>query len=515
MSLHTTIEKFSHHFVVKNPTNTIFPILYTFSSQYTQFGMVYDAKSRKQKWRPVKTFAVYVDRGKEFRFHIGQYAEFIKALEGRYVDKTTYSIIDHADYVADDVVLELQDGWALYENQEAARSFIVDNMSRENNSPLLLMPTGSGKTSVSLITTAELGKRFALIVLATYVDKWVSDIATILKVDRSEIAVIQGSDALARATNYPDSGLTIPKAFVISLTTITKWYKTYEESRNHPKLDNYACMPYDFCEHLGIGTVIFDEAHQHPHAVYKVFTYLHVPKVISLSATLLSKDPTLMRVQSMMYPRQRRFDEIQPERYITVHACVYQIPEFHRARIQTVEHGRTSYSHVAFEKSLLNHRTVWPQYKEMLLDLIDVAYFNEKMEGDKLAIFVGSKKMASVLVEVLKKRHPKLDIRTYIEGDDYANMIDPDIRVTTIISGGTAVDVPGLRATIMTNSIESPISNVQTLGRLRKLKDRDTHFYYLYCSSIPKQVDYHEKKVELFKMRVKEQKQHYLGNIYP
>jgi len=731
VSLHTTIEKYSHFFVVKNPTKNIYPIVYQLSSKYTQFGMKFDPFTKKQKWGPLKTFAIYVERGTEFRFHIGQFQEFMDGLLNRYVDKSSYSIIEHPIKLPEKIDVEVKEGWTLRDYQQEAHDFIVEETEGNFNSPLVMIQTGGGKlqpldakikipggwttmgevkpgqtitawdgspttvlevyphglkeiyqvtfedgrstqcglehlwriyfdqsevghvcntaailevyqehdcyidllqtthqdaiekslasyvvrsllnissfdeesgdlyfqtddetlayrlqyhvrslggkasfktiseknyevtvdsrslngktkklkiisidyvgekeaqciaidhpdhlyitddfivthnTVTALTATATLKYRFAVIVLASYVDKWVGDITSILEIDKSEVAVIRGSDALQRCTRYPETDLPTPKAFVISISTIANWYKLYEEQKDHPSLEAYSCKPWELFSHLGIGTVIFDEVHQHPHAVYRIYTYLHAPRTISLSATLLTKDPTLQKVQAMMFPHHRRYDKLKLKRYITVHACAYQIADFIHSKVRTSEYGQNSYSHTAFEKSILKHPRLSKQYLDMIVKLVESSYIEGKMEGDKLAIFVGSAKMADAVVGALKKQFGRLDIRTYLERDPYENAIVPDIRVSTILSLGTAIDIPQLRVSIMTNSIESPIANVQTLGRLRELKDRDVRFYYLYCSTIPKHQEYHLKKIDLFSSRVKEHKQLFLRTLYP
>lgn len=858
--LHATITKYSHHFTVRNARGAVLQAIYKLSAEYTQHGLVFDKRSRKKRWLPIKTFGIYVDHGREFRFHIGQFSELMALMERNYVDPSSYEVLEVADYEPEDIEIEVQEKYVLREDQDEAKAFVHDGGS----CPLLLMGTGTGKaqpltakvkvpggwkqmgeivagsyvtarngkptlvtgvfpkgslpiyrivfedgrsteccldhlwrvhsskyrdkvrviktleisrllklpqvkdrlyvdlpeaedcldvklpmdpytlglflgdgnirknsvfistpdkeitdhltavlpaahklryagkydyavttglvgpgknlyvkafqamdlcgkrswekhipaeflhgsrkqrlslvqglldtdgtvdgngtvsytstskeladgmvylirslgglaktssrvtsythngekkqgklsytviirhkkpselfrltrkkeltndnnqyaatlklrirsiefvghkdaqcisvadkehlyitddfivthnTVTSLVATAERKKRFDVRVQAMYIDKWVEDIQDILKIDKSEICVIQGGDALMRATNYPASGLPMPKAFVISMSTMNAWYKLYEEDMNNPLLEAYACLPYDFCEHLGIGTEIYDEAHQHPHSVYRNHVYTHVPKIITLTATLLSKDPILRKVQSMMFPRLGRFDKIKMKQYITAHACAYQIVDYARSRLQTSEWGQTSYSHIAFERSILKHNKIRPQYLDMITDLAEKSYYNNKVPGDRLLIFVSTKFMVEAVVEALKIKWPELDIRKYLQENDYADILEPDICVTTIISGGTAIDIKNLRHSIMTISVDSPIANVQALGRLRELKhrteDADTHFHYLYCSTIPKQKEYHENKVELFKGRVLDHKQEFLGTIYP
>lgn len=865
MHTKTTIEKYSHFFVVKHPTPVITRIIYTLSANYTQFGMIKDPKTHRNRWAPMKTFAVYVDGGAEFRFHINQFRDFQEALQFQFVDPKSYTVLDMELYTPATVDLPVKEGWVLYDQQEEASSFILDGIKEGRNAPLLMMPTGSGKglvltakikipggwtemgrlrvgdtvtawdgaptkvtgvypqgtkaiyritfadgrstecdlshlwrvysaakrqwirvintaeierllrvktfmdrlyidlpepedcpdkeleldpyslglllgdggtsngdvniatpdqhvvdhfsdtlpdglaiirrsryaygiakqkghgvlnpyitklrklglmgkrawekhipkeyfhgsiaqrqalvqglldtdgtvdkdngtisftstskelaegmqylirslggiatittripsytykgeklkgrlaytvfirhkkpsslfrlprkkertkddnqyakglrlriksveyvghkesrcisvshsdhlyvtddfivthnTVTALATTSKIGYRFAVVVLAGYVDKWVKDIKNILDIDEKEIGVIDGGKKLSRSTFYPNSDLPTPKAFVISLNTITRWYGLYEERRTNPQLEAYDCLPWLFWEHLGIGTVIFDEVHQHFHAVYRTHAYLNVPVSISLSATLLSKDQTIRKVHGMMFPQTKRFDKIKMKRYITSWACAYQIVDFARSRLQTTDYGSNTYSQNAFEMSILRHKTIKAQYVRMILNLVERAYVDRYVEGDKLIIFVGRSMMAHKLVDELRKRWPQFSCRTFLEGDPPENMHEPDIRVTTVISGSTAHDIANLRVAIMTNSIDSPVANLQAFGRLREMKHRtehaDVHFYYVYCSTIPKQHEYHLNRHELFSDRTLEQKKLFLDTLVP
>lgn len=514
---HATITKYTHYFKIEYPTQAMYPVIYGLAGVYTQFERVFDKATKRTNWVPSKTYSTYIDQGNEFRFNIGQFNDFIERLSAARIESSSYVIVTHDSTEASDIDISVREGYVLYPEQQEAHDFVV--RKETGNVAMIAIPTGGGKTVTGLSAVATLGKRFAVIVLASYVDKWVGDICEILTIDKSEVGVIKGSDLLIRSTHYPGSNLPIPKAFVISISTLNNWYKIYEECRTAPQLEAYGCSVDDFYQHLGIGTVIFDEVHQHPHAVYRAHNYLNVSKSIALSATLIARDPILQRVQSMMFPKFIRFEKVKMKKYITGHACAYQIMDFIRSKIRTTEWGMNSYSHTAFEASILKQKNMQKQYFEMIGDLVERAYCHRYVDGDKLAIFVATKAMATQLTEYIKRRFPKYDTRTYLQENDYKDIIEPDIRVTTILSGGTAIDIPNLRVSIMTNSVDSPIQNIQTLGRLREMKHRtehnDVHFYYLYCSTIPKHVEYHRNKIDLFSDRLLELKEEFLGTLYP
>lgn len=757
--LKTTIHVYTHHLVVRDPSPRIKDALYALANKYTQFSMEWDRVLRRQVWRPVKTFGVYVSPGDEFRFHIGQLEPLFKEFTGFRVHPSGYDVIYHPEPKCDEVELPVKEGWVLRKEQLAAKEFITNNTEPGHNHPILMIRTGGGKdqpldalikipggwstmgdmkegmtitawdgtptqvtgvfpqgmkrilrvefedgrstecgethlwqvytgettlryecleahqlatrlkergmyidlpvseigeditlykdpftygknlstglakpiyaelktyfnashrqrceftngllrggaltyldgviqyhvkalqlakvlqymvrtlggksfieeeeggfvtrihlpnpaevlpfpvtgtfkprlkvkqvvfagnsetqcisidhpdrlyitdqfivthnTVTALITASELGKRLAIVVLAMYIDKWVGDLTNIYDIDKNDIGIIKGSDLLQRTTLYPSSGKELPKVFVISIPTLNAWYRMYETDPTNPALDAYECKPYELFEHLGVGTVIFDEVHQHPHPVFKVYTYLNVLKTINLSATLLTEEQTLRKVQSMMFPYSMRFDKVEVPKYIECQACSYQIHGFHHSGIRFLMQGRQSYSHVEFEKSILKHKKLGPQYLAMIMELFDEAYFDDYLRGDKALIFVATIKMARVLEDLMRKKYKGYKIKTYVEGEPLENATESDICISTIISAGTAIDIPKLRVSIMTISINSPVSNVQALGRLRYLNDRDTRFYYLYCSNVPKQVEYHRNKIELFKDRVR------------
>lgn len=365
-------------------------------------------------------------------------------------------------------------------------------------------------TVTALTSAARLERRLSISVLAGYVKKWQNDVLEIFEIDPKDIYTIEGGKRLVdycqtvvENQNTPEN---LPKVTIISLNTIGKWYKRFIEDPYDPTLEMYGMKPYELMEKAKIGTNIFDEAHQHLHYVYSTFCFLHIPKTISLSATLTSLDETELRIQRMMYPRHKRFEEIKMKRYITVYSCQYQIADYANSRIRTTEYGSNNYSHTAFEKSILANRFLKHQYIDMIVRMVKGGFYETMQKGDKCAVFVSTHAMAKEVCKALHREIGELDIRTYLECDPLENLMDSDIRVTTVLSGGTAHDIKGLTVSIQTINLNSIKSNLQVLGRLREIKDRDCRFYYLYCSNIPKHVEYHKNKIEQFQDWCKERK---------
>lgn len=361
-------------------------------------------------------------------------------------------------------------------------------------------------TVTSLITASKISKRLAIFVLSKYVDKWERDVKSVYDIQPEEICRIEGGKDLTNASHWVSGGSVtthpLPKVFIISINTFHVWIKKYIADPQDPCLEEYGCTLDEFLNTLGVGAIIFDEIHEHFHIVYKLICFLPTEWAIALSATLISKDEMVTKIQNMMFPRHIRFEEVKMKRYIKAFACPYQIQNFHQQKIQFMEYGTNRYSHNKYEESLFRHKTLGNRYVRMIVDLVESTYHRHYLQGDKCIVYVGKIKTANAVCNALKARFKeKYDIRTYVETDPYENVIDSDIRVSTPQSAGAAVDIPNLRVAIMTISVDSPTSNLQMLGRLRELKDRDVRFYYLYTTSIPKQVEYHHNKKELFASR--------------
>ena len=98
-------------------------------------------------------------------------------------------------------------------------------------------------------------------------------------------------------------------------------------------------------------------------------------------------------------------------------------------------------------------------------------------------------------------------VTTYVEGENVSNLYGETRCVSTIIGAGTGHDIPMLATVIMTNAISSTKSNLQAIGRLRKLEienmpDIEHSFVYFVADNLDQHVKYHHKKVnETFKGR--------------
>lgn len=343
-------------------------------------------------------------------------------------------------------------------------------------------------------------KRVAVCVLPKYMDKWQYDIAAGTTCEK--FLSISGGKALKSVIQMAQEDInSLPDVLIFSLTTLQLWYKAYEEM--DPEAEGYGINPDQLWETLGVGSVLVDETHEHINSVWNLMLYSNVDLFLGLTGTLISEDRFITMIHKIMFPKEIRYDEIKMDKYIDLYPVAYDIKDFKDQKIRTTALGSNNYSHTEFEKSLMKNKKLLESYLNMIESFVRSGYEERAKPGDKCILYFATIAMCTLVTQRFKERFPNRDVRRYVEKDPYENIIDAEIKISTPISAGTALDMPGLIAVFATNSIYSPVQNIQMLGRLRNLKDREMKYYYFYCKQIRKQVDYHNKRLELYEERTK------------
>ncbi len=496
-----TITKYSHFFSITNIDPSLHKHIMDFCLNFVIRTLVRVDPKKPPVLKITTIFASRLKNGSEYRFHIGQLELLFNFLKFRYIELDLIEIIEKPLYNLITINNLKKDNWILRKEQQEAEDFISQSSEDDNHSRLLTMGTGTGKTVTALSAASKFKNRVMVIVLAKYVEKWHGDVKNIINIDDDKILTIQGSDNLKSSINLAKDDQFNYNYVILSLTTVVNFIKSFENNY-YESLDKFGIDPSELCELFNIGIIIFDEAHEHLFGIFKTLSYTNVPKVIALSATFMSDDSIIDRMQSIMFPKEIRFNKIQMKKYIKVIAVSYQIKDLQKAKIRTSEFRSSTYAHTAFEKSLMKNLIKLRNYFIMIKDIINTLYIKEYVKGDKLLIFCSTKELCRRLKEYIKDNYVEYDVRTYIEGDSLSDVMNADITVSTLKSSSAALDIPNLRVCILTVNVDSSVTNLQALGRLRELKDRDVKYCYIYCSNIPKHVKYHNRRKELIKHKV-------------
>ncbi len=464
----------------------------------SQFYTIRQQGFNKNAAPEIKLFASKLKDYGVYILHTNQFIHLYHHLEKLGFPFKPDEKIDERNYNVIPTDFKVRDHWELRDYQKPVVEFILDNPTKTKLIPLKM---GRGKTLSSLYCIGQIRQRLGIVILPTFIEKWVSDIAQIHEAVTDDVMVIQGSKALRALIEMAKSGNIEHDYFIFSNRTMQEYINQYEEN---PELctEMYGCAPIDLYPLLGIGVLLVDESHMQFHSIFKIFLHTNVKFLLGLTATLLSDDHIVRRMHGIVYPEKCIYKGDSPKNYTDVYAVAYNIPEHFIRLIRTKNYGSNSYSHIAFEQSIIKRNDLLQKYIKLIKTNIDDYYIEDYKEQDKCLIFVSTINLATRLADSLRSLYPEFKVNRYCEDDPYEDLLAGDIIVSTTLSSGTAVDIPRLRVVIQTVSVSSPVVNLQSMGRLRELPDRDVKFCYLYATNIDKQKDYHLKRVELFKPHV-------------
>lgn len=495
-----TLSTFSHHFVVTRLSAHGRSCVEAFARRFIQHGL------EKRRNGPgfirvaLKVFAASTANRREYRFHINQLKEFKESLTLFHIQEQQVEWLHYAAPEPRRVELPIFDHLSDREHQVE----IIEYTTKPDGPPCRLvgLQTGKGKSYCSMRSAQRLGTATAFIMRAQYIPKWIIDVKkTYAFTAIEDVMVIQGSASLMGAIAQGLAGTLTAKVFLISNKTIQNWISLYEEVGEATLEMGYGCLPHQLFQVLGVGFRVIDEVHQDFHLNFKIDLYTNVAHAVSLSATMVSDDSFMTRMYEIAYPASWRHNGGALDKYIAAKAIIYRLrnPEL----IRCVDWATKRYSHNLMEQSILRNKELKESYMNFIVSMMRMSYVkNRRGAGDKLIIFCASINFCTEVVSFLKKKFPEYDIRRYVEDDPYEDLMEPDIRVASLNKAGTAVDVPGLITTILTVAVKSSQSNIQGLGRLRKLDDGFTpEFLYAVCEDIPKHLEYHEAKKTLLQER--------------
>lgn len=489
----------THHYVVRNVSARARPVVERFVKRYLQYGLVREHGRFFRK--ALRVFAAATQDRSEYRLHINTLREFKECLEAPELSGATDLVewveipIGETDFVEYRVHPHLE-----------TRDYqipVVEYLEKPPppRSKLVGMQTGKGKSYCALRAIANLQMRACIIVRPMYLEKWVIDIRKTYQIEDSEFLVVQGSAQLQTLLNLADAGeLTQIKLVLISNKTLQNWIKLYEQHGDATTEMGYACTPAQLFMVLRTGFRLIDEVHQDFHLNFKIDLYSHVYMAGSLSATMVSDDDFINKMYEVAYPSVDRQSGPAYDQYIDARAIIYgaKNPE----KIRTTEYGSKSYSHHAFEKSIMRHPPTCKNYMDLIHYVIENTFMKDYEPGQRLLVYAASINFCTLLTEYLAQKYPRLYVRRYVEEDPYDNLLESDIRVTTLQSAGTAVDILNLTTVILTPAVSSSAANIQGFGRLRKLPDGTTpQFLYFVCRDIPKHLEYHKRKRDILASR--------------
>lgn len=483
------------HFVVTLYDKLLENITRDFLSPYWSYKFEYNKNIRRAIRVKDKPFFVnYLDEDNHevYRLHkslLKPYLGYIGA-NGK-ISSDTVELINntktkHGDYA--NIEFDHKK-FTLRDYQERISKSVLENSEHFS---MINLNVGLGKSLTACYILSELKTKIAIVILSKYLEKWEEDVLKHYPNMKDRYIVIQGGDALRDLMVNAEEYKKRYDIFIFSIRTLMNYINVYDNRKGDVfLLKEYPVAPENFIQRLGIGAFLNDESHQEPGSVSKILLYFQCDFYLLLTATFSSNDPHTVKMYKMLVPERLRFNlETDRGNYIKVNNVRYYIEKAPKLRHQTNQ----GYSQVLFEQSILSRPYLLAQFDKMVLKYVERDYIEKRKPGYKCLVYAATVDMCKHLMVVLRKEYPKLTINTYVQEDDYQNLMTSDVTASTPGSAGVGVDIPYLSTIIQTISMGSLQANRQMMGRLRKIDGVDTTYTALYCGNLRKHKDLYKQR---------------------
>jgi superfamily II DNA or RNA helicase len=376
------------------------------------------------------------------------------------------------------------------EKQTEAINTII-NIFKDNAIRGLSLQTGGGKT-VSFIRICTLLKKRAILCTNGLVDQWIEEVLLWTGCDKEDIYVIKGYASIVKLLKEIDKTI-FPKIIIASTPTLQEYATDNSEAyKELPPFEDF----FDICK---IGVRGIDEAHERFKANLIIDMMSNTEILIPISATLGRSKEFEKKIFNLHYPQKQRYGEGDFDRYINVYSYSYDIGYLPSRAYQSPK----GYSGAKYEAYLLKNKLkIESVYDTVLKPIIRIHYLNKRDDGHKLLMLCTTINMCEYLVTKLR-RDTNCVVNLYISGTPNEVLKESDIIVSTPGSAGTGTDIKNLLATIQTVSTKAEIINVQTLGRTRKLPDRDPEYITVHNRGIRSHVEHNKTREILYRERGK------------
>lgn len=320
------------------------------------------------------------------------------------------------------------------------------------------LPTGAGKTYCAIASFSFLQERCAVITSSiSWLDQWKKCILDYTNLQSNEIYMISGVGSVLRLLNKGD--VSQYKVFLVSLATL----RSYGDKEGWEQV-------HELFKAMRIGIKFYDEAHLNFSAMSMVDYFSSTKKTYYLTASPARSNKDENRIFQLYFkniPSIDLFDYVEDPhtRYICIKYNSEPTP-------QQISKTRNKYG--LDRNAYTNYIVKQDNYYKLLTILLKIAL---NQQG-KTLIYIGTQNAIDTTYDWIINNYPELEgnvgvFTSKTEGNKMAEL-DKRIILSTVKSCGAAVDIKGLKLTILlAEPFKSEVQTIQTFGRTR---DKDTMY---------------------------------------
>ena len=344
----------------------------------------------------------------------------------------------------------------------------------------LYLNTGKGKTYSSIASICYYGIKSIIITYAKeWLNQWKKFYCEYTNFTEDEVYIINGSTSINRLLKYGSSKY---KAFLITHSSI----KSYADSNGWDMLG-------EFIKSLRVGICVFDEAHLNFANMMSFSFHTNIWKTFYVTASPLRSDESENEVYARAFknvPSIELFDS-DKDPHTDYVAMLYNS----RPTVTEISDCKNRYG--LDRNKYTNYLVTKPNYYKLLRILLDIS-MNAK---GKSLYYIGTNAAIMDTKRWIDTYTPFLsdDIGIYTSitpKELKAQQLNKKIILSTTKSCGAAVDIKGLKMTVVLNEpFKSPVLAQQTLGRTR---DNNTKYIDTVDLGFKQTRRYYREKMNIF-----------------
>lgn len=348
--------------------------------------------------------------------------------------------------------------------------------------------TGKGKTYVTIGTLAYTGIRGIVITNSvSWLEQWKQRTIEYTNITNKEIYIISGSLQVKKFLRATDEELDKYKLFLITHDTI----------QSYASNNGWESIGVLF-EKLKIGVKIYDEAHLNFSNMCMIDFYTNVYKTYYLTATPAKSSERENQIFQLYFKNIPAIDLFDSEndphtKYIAIS---------YNSRPSPVLVSKCKNKYGLDRNKYANSVVYQDNFIKLLVVLMDIGLRMTMAPNKKFLIYSMTNESIKVIYDTILDYFPDLqnDIGIFTSvtpKEDKSIALSKRVILSTTKSAGAAVDIPGLKLTIiLAEPFKSEVISRQVLGRTR---DKNTLCIDVIDKGFYQCVNYYYKKLPIFK----------------